>query len=400
MEQINRAIFYAAFRSWFKRLRGRGMNEQEIAGMNFLLARAERDADWWRAPKVAAKSLAYFFATVAHESGFTFQPIREGLGSASRNPHLYRLQDRYWPSHSYNSNDAFGRGYVQITWRENYEKADRKLALGGSLAANPNRALEPEIAYLIAARGMREGWFTAGRHRLAMYVNDQVTDYRHARQIVNLMDKADEIAAHAAALEIVLRSAIAGAANETPARELEVAPLAPDAAVEVVADDDDSAFVALPSGDGDARGAGGSPVPPAPASVTRPEQTIIIPSVAPRKERSVKALLTMIGGGLATIGVPFTFVGDSLKRLLDSGNPQATVLILGVILAVTAIICVYLNRQTQLDKTDRNNATQLNSDQLRYAADRESNTVQLSPSVTPAPPQDAATGEQRDAALG
>jgi hypothetical protein len=58
---------------------------------------------------------AYALATAAHETAHTMQPVREAfwLSESWRRTHLAR----YYP--------FYGRGYIQLTWRANYEKADR-----------------------------------------------------------------------------------------------------------------------------------------------------------------------------------------------------------------------------------------------------------------------------------
>src|SRR5215471_16429867 len=52
------------------------------------------------------RSFAYVLATTYHETGATFQPIKE-WGSES-----YLKSQPYYP--------YYGRGYVQLTWEANY----------------------------------------------------------------------------------------------------------------------------------------------------------------------------------------------------------------------------------------------------------------------------------------
>ncbi len=135
---------------------------------------------------------AYLLATVRHETFFTWQPIREvgrGLGREYGIPDPV-LGETY-----------YGRGYVQLTWKVNYERAGR--FLGKDFVANPDKTLDPGIAYEILSRGMREGWFT-GR-ALEDYITDIRTDYVNARRIVNGTDRAERIAAKARKFESLLR---------------------------------------------------------------------------------------------------------------------------------------------------------------------------------------------------
>lgn len=78
-----------------------------------------------------------------------------------------------------------GRGQGHLTGRDNYERADEELGLGGSLVANPDRALEPDISARILVIGMRDGWFTG--HRLNHFINNAATEaqFANSRPIIN-----------------------------------------------------------------------------------------------------------------------------------------------------------------------------------------------------------------------
>ncbi len=145
---------------------------------------------------------AYILATAFHETAGTMQPIREyGRGRGRR----YGAVDATGKA-------PYGRGYVQLTWRENYVRADRELGLGGRLAADYDLALAPELAARILVEGMREGWFT-GR-RLTDYLPG---DYAGARRVVNGTDRAAEIAALARRFEAALAAGAAPTAAAGPA---------------------------------------------------------------------------------------------------------------------------------------------------------------------------------------
>lgn len=116
--------------------------------------------------------IAYIMATVQHETANTYRPIRE-FGGANR---------PYAP--------YYGRGYVQLTWRTNYQKYSN--ILGIDLVGNPDQALEPSISLYILVHGMANGIFT-GR-RLGQYVNVNRTDFVNARKVINDMDRAHHIA--------------------------------------------------------------------------------------------------------------------------------------------------------------------------------------------------------------
>lgn len=123
--------------------------------------------------------LAYVLATAYHETAHTMKPIKEMGGEK------YLRSKKYWP--------FFGRGYVQITWEENYVKAGK--ILGVDFVKSPEKLLEPRYAAPILIQGMVEGWFT--NKKLSDYITLKKSDFRNARRIVNLMDKADLIAGYA-----------------------------------------------------------------------------------------------------------------------------------------------------------------------------------------------------------
>lgn len=192
--KINRDSFFKCFRTYHKSARGKSLVQSQVDGLSFLLDVIEMDAAWKTLPQAS-----YFLATIAHETAWTFEPIKEYRGKV-----LSAAQKRYWPSGYY------GRGYIQLTWARNYDLAGKKL--GVDLLGNPDLALKPEVAYDIASHGMREGWFTG--KKLSNYINSKTTDYLNARRIVNGVDKAAHIAGIAESLESCLKSSVADDGGE------------------------------------------------------------------------------------------------------------------------------------------------------------------------------------------
>jgi hypothetical protein len=129
---------------------------------------------------------AYICATTWHETACTCQPIAE-YGKGAGKPYGQ-------PAGPYGQ-CYYGRGYVQLTWYDNYVCQDTKLALGGALVKDPDLALDPEIATQILFGGMRDGDFTG--KKLADYFTPTVTDWYNARRIVNATDQATTIAGYA-----------------------------------------------------------------------------------------------------------------------------------------------------------------------------------------------------------
>ena len=144
---------------------------------------------------------AYVLATAFWETARTMKPVVEAFWKTEA---WRRKNLRYYPWH--------GRGFVQLTWQRNYEKASRELGLPVAksdppkpfLIAEPDAALRPDIAARIIVTGMREGWFTGTK--LADYVTLERSDFENARRIVNGRDRAAEIAAIARAYDTELKA--------------------------------------------------------------------------------------------------------------------------------------------------------------------------------------------------
>jgi len=163
---------------------------------------------------------AYIMATAWHETGDKMQPVREkGSKEYLRNNYDITGRDperakRYGNTTPGDGIRFSGRGYPQLTWKSNYDKADAALAKAGilkrgELLANPDLALRIDIAVFIMIRGMTEGWFTG--KKLSNYLPASGTatraQYIAARYIVNIQDRADLIEDYAQIFERGLRDA-------------------------------------------------------------------------------------------------------------------------------------------------------------------------------------------------
>ncbi len=155
---------------------------------------------------------AYALATAYHETAGTMQPIRE-RGSRSYFMRLYDVTGKN-PARARamgNTEEGDGalyngRGFVQLTWKSNYEKARR--ATGVDLVKNPDLAMTRELAAEIMLNGMVKGWFTG--KGLADYMPDvegSFHQFTQARRIINGTDKAQKIAREAQAFQYALRTA-------------------------------------------------------------------------------------------------------------------------------------------------------------------------------------------------
>ena len=131
---------------------------------------------------------AYVLATAYHETAHTMKPVREMGGEK------YLKSKAYYP--------YVGMGYVQLTWKRNYEKAGKKL--GVDFVSNPKLLLEAKYAAPILVIGSKEGWFTG--KKLDDYITIYRSDYVGARRIINGTDRATLIANHALAYDKLLKA--------------------------------------------------------------------------------------------------------------------------------------------------------------------------------------------------
>lgn len=176
-QTIDRKVFFDGIRP---DLFSGTLTQEQVTGVDAIL-------DEWEARKlVDLRWLAYMLATTYHETNKTMQPVREAywLSEDWRRRNL-----RYYP--------WYGRGYVQLTWEENYRKMGR--LLGVDLLSNLDLAMDPRIAAAIMFEGMMKaesgfGDFTG--KCLEMYFNDTMDDPIGARRIINGTDKADLIAGY------------------------------------------------------------------------------------------------------------------------------------------------------------------------------------------------------------
>ena len=193
---INRAFF---FEQCQQTLYTAKMKASQVAGLTFVLdcwekSHAKKDDRW----------LAYALGTAHHETAFTMQPIHEFGGAG----YFFRMYDPGSPvprqaalarSMKARPGDGVlfhGRGFVQLTWRINYEKMGKAFGVDlTSSTAAADRALQPELAAKIMFKGMEEGTFTG--KKFADFFNPTTQDWTGARRIINGVNEKDAIAMYA-----------------------------------------------------------------------------------------------------------------------------------------------------------------------------------------------------------
>lgn len=171
---FDRKIFFDSVRP---SLFGGSLTQQQVDGMEAILT------GWEELPELTDRRwLAYMLATTYHETSKTMWPIEEygkGQGSSYGKPDPTTGQTYY------------GRGFVQLTWRENYARGTKELGLTGTddLEWHASQALDLDIAADIMFRGMVEGWFRKSSdgkpQTLPRYFSNTKDDPYTAREIIN-----------------------------------------------------------------------------------------------------------------------------------------------------------------------------------------------------------------------
>lgn len=163
--------------------------------MNLNLGDTQLIIDECKKQGLLRNEAAYVLATTYHETAHTMKPVREYGGEK------YLKSKKYYP--------YVGMGYVQLTWKENYEKAGKYLSV--DFVKNPKLLLEAKYAAPILVIGMKEGWFTG--KKLSDYITLQKSDFAGARRIVNGTDRASLIAGYAKEYDKLLKTAGYGEAS-------------------------------------------------------------------------------------------------------------------------------------------------------------------------------------------
>jgi hypothetical protein len=148
------------------------MNQEQVDGQEYILSMWEKyvnghDLRW----------LAYFLATALHETAATMQPVAE-YGKGSGQPYGEPVAET--------GEAYYGRGYVQLTWDDNYKRADSEFDWHDeeSCYLHPDRQLQGPIAARTGYRGMMNAWFRSGK-QFDVFFNADKDDPYHARDIIN-----------------------------------------------------------------------------------------------------------------------------------------------------------------------------------------------------------------------
>jgi hypothetical protein len=171
---INREHFFTKTRNGFKKL-----NQSQVDGFNAVLSAwenkgFEKEIKW-------REKLAYCLATFWHETAFTMQPIEEfGKGKGHKYGTRVKLSGKRYDDviHLF-----YGRGHVQLTWYENYQKMSKYAEI--DLVKNPHAMLDMETSIKVSIAGMINGEYTG--KSLSRYFSANINDPYFARRVVNGM---------------------------------------------------------------------------------------------------------------------------------------------------------------------------------------------------------------------
>ncbi len=181
------------FMAQIKSLYGGSFKQSQVEGIDAILDEAEKR----RTPR---RWLAYMFATAYHETGKTMQPVRETfadtddkaiarLEKAFKDGKLPWVKTPYWRKDA-NGKSWLGRGLVQLTHKDNYDKFG---------IINPTDAMVMATAIKIMFDGMEHGAFTGAK--LSDFLNRPTPDYVNARKIINGLERAALVAGYATEFE-------------------------------------------------------------------------------------------------------------------------------------------------------------------------------------------------------
>jgi hypothetical protein len=181
---MNKELIYKNIRTKFGKL-----SVNQVSGFENIFN------TWTESKNKDIRHLAYMLATTWHETARTMQPIEE-YGKGKTRVYGKKIKHSGVAYSDYNG-IYYGRGYVQLTWYENYQLMGR--LLGVNLLANPEMAMNPSIAAKIMFEGMLRGSSSVGDFTgkcLEIYFNDNIEDPINARRIINGLDCAELIAGY------------------------------------------------------------------------------------------------------------------------------------------------------------------------------------------------------------
>lgn len=200
MTALNRTTFFAYARN--APFGGR-LTQGQVENMNIILDLWENEFEG--GPQGDPRWLAYYLASVFHETSAWMAPVREGTNSRRQATDAQAIaaakqvydkgytKIRYFDVGRYGF-VPYGRGPIQVTLDDNYAYVAAKIS--EAVEDVPALLLSKDRGHEIAMYGTYAGWWTRGKHRPSRYFNMTTEDPEGARRIVNGKDKAKLIAGY------------------------------------------------------------------------------------------------------------------------------------------------------------------------------------------------------------
>lgn len=165
-----------------------------IPRLAYMLATVRIESYAWRT--------GVFFGIISEQISYAKAEVDYGCGATAR-------RKRYARSCGCrNDGDGYkyrGRGFVQITWKINYQRFNG--VKGINFSDNPEKMLDFDILIGVMVEGMEQGLFSHG-NTLSKYFNETTKDYLGARHIINGTDKNTIIAGYAEEIEKCLTKSL------------------------------------------------------------------------------------------------------------------------------------------------------------------------------------------------
>ncbi len=216
---MDRSRFFAALRARGSGVFGTKLSQGQVDGMEGILTAFAAVGDG------KADTLAYALATAYHETGSRMAPVREGFattdagarravnGLAKKRGPNSAVAKYARPTGAY-GHVYYGRGHVQMTWLENYEKSSSDA--GTDLVKNPDAMLDPETSARVLIRGLLDGRWNGKGKGLRFYLDKG--NLTEARRTVNVLDKAETIAGYHRAFLGAIQAAGGVPVTDAPAK--------------------------------------------------------------------------------------------------------------------------------------------------------------------------------------
>ncbi|MEZ2410570.1 peptidoglycan-binding protein [Bosea sp. RCC_152_1] len=182
---FDRAKFFAYLRSGKAPMFGTSLSPGQVRGIEGILDGFAKTGDG------RDKTLGYGLATARREVGPGMVPVREGFCKTDAAARAYVA--KHYPNKGYSKpfgpwgHVYYGRGIVQLTWFDNYDRE--------GIADDPDRALDPEFAAELMFAGLVDGRWNGQGKGIAFYLpTGGPDDLKNARRTVNVTDHWEEIA--------------------------------------------------------------------------------------------------------------------------------------------------------------------------------------------------------------